>query len=282
MNVQDYLRHPQRNAALVAATLVLISCIANALVVWIDLDRAGRPYSVWLPWILEVTSHAAVAVLIPAVAAFDRRFPLAATTWRQHLPVHVAFSVVFSLAHVILFYWLRKVSFALFYEEQSYYWPNWFAEFAYEYLKDFRTYMLALAIIYLYRFVVLRLQGEAGFVPTGETARPDEPTDRFLVKKLGREFLVRVSDIDWIEASGNYVNLHVGARVYPLRGTMASISAKLSANGFARVHRRAIVNLDRIAEMKVFDSGDGEIRLTTDGSVPVSRRFRRELAAQLG
>lgn len=281
VNIQAYLRHPQRNATFVAGSLIAISCVANALVVWADLARAGQPYSVWLPWVLEVTSHVAVAVLIPAVIGFDHRFPLSATSWRRHLPAHMAFSVVFSLAHVAIFYWLRKLAYAVIFPEHRYYWPNWFAEFGYEYLKDFRTYMLILSIVYLYRFTLLRLQGEAGFVAT-DNAPDDAPADRFLIKKLGREFLVRVADIDWIEASGNYVNLHVAGRVYPLRGTMTAIGMKLAASGFARVHRGAIVNLDRVVEMNVFDSGDGEIRLTSDSIVPVSRRYRRELAAHFG
>jgi len=101
--------------------------------------------------------------------------------------------------------------------------------------------------------------------------------DRFLVKKLGREFLVRVADIDWIEASGNYVNLRVGTRAYPLRETMAGIESRLAGAGFMRVHRSAIVNLDRVQEIVPFDTGDGEIRLAGEVRVPVSRRYRKEL-----
>lgn len=78
------------------------------------------------------------------------------------------------------------------------------------------------------------------------------------------------------------MNLHVRGRVYPLRDTMTSISEKLAAQGFQRVHRSAIVNLDQVAEIVAFDSGDGEAKLRTDIRVPVSRRFRKELRERLG
>ncbi len=75
---------------------------------------------------------------------------------------------------------------------------------------------------------------------------------------------------------------HVRGRVYPLRDTMASISERLNPHGFQRVHRSAIVNLDRVAEIVAFDTGDGEARLESDIKVPISRRFKKELRERLG
>jgi len=88
-------------------------------------------------------------------------------------------------------------------------------------------------------------------------------------------------DIDWIESAGNYVNLHAGARVFPLRETMANISGRLATQGFQRVHRSAIVNLERIAEIVPFDTGDGEALLTSDTWAPISRRYRKKLRERL-
>src|SRR5690606_27871546 len=114
-----------------------------------------------------------------------------------------------------------------------------------------------------------------------EDAPPAPVTDRFLVKKLGREFLVRVEDIDWIEAAGNYVTLHVGERLYPLRETMTAIEQKLDGRGFARVHRGAIVNLDRVRDIEPFDTGDARAHLVSGTAVAVSRRYRQTLKARL-
>ena len=114
-----------------------------------------------------------------------------------------------------------------------------------------------------------------------EETEPVPVVDRFLIKKLGREFLIRVEDIDWIQSSGNYVTLHVGTRPYLLRETMAGIGDRLSQQGFQRVHRSAIVNLDRVVEIVPFETGDGEARLRSDAIVPVSRRYRKELRERL-
>lgn len=229
----------------------------------------------------EGSSTLLTAALLPVMLAFDRRFPLELTRPWPALPAHLLFTLPYSLVHVAGMYWLRQAGHAL--AGDDYHWANWWGEFGYEYLKDFRSYFSLLALLYLYRFVLLRLQGQAAFVAEGQEEAPQVATaDRFLVKKLGREFLVRVEEIDWLEAAGNYVNLHVGSRIYPLRETMTAIEARLEGRGFARVHRSAIVNLDRVQEIVPFDSGDGEARLAGSVRIPVSRRYRKALREQLG
>jgi two-component system LytT family response regulator len=63
---------------------------------------------------------------------------------------------------------------------------------------------------------------------------------------------------------------------------MAGISERLAEQGFQRVHRSAIVNLDRVVEIVPFETGEGEARLASDVRVPVSRRYRKELRDKLG
>lgn len=258
----------------------LVGFSANIAVEMIDNDRLALDVPLVVPVIAEGTSHVAMLLCIPLILWFDRYFTLSGERWLRNAIAHVAFSVVFSLAHVAMMYWMRVGLYRLGGDGARYHWDNWWGEFGYEYLKDFRTYILILVLIYLYRFVLRRLQGEAGFLAENDTSAATN-SDRFLVKKLGREFLVRIDEIDWIESAGNYVNLHVGNRVYPLRETMMRIDERLVPLGFQRVHRSAIVNLDRIAEIKAYDSGDGEARLRTDVTVPVSRRFRQELRERL-
>lgn len=69
-------------------------------------------------------------------------------------------------------YWMRVGLFALVRPRSRYVWHNWIGEFGYEYLKDFRSYMLIVVLIYLYRFVRRRLQGEAGFLAEDDTVVP--------------------------------------------------------------------------------------------------------------
>jgi len=281
MTLQSYLARRRYWEIALAAAIVIVSLLANIGVVWMDLAGAAAATPLQTALILEITSHVGMALTIPLIIWFDHRFPISASTWRSSLLAHAGFSVVVSLLHVVVMYWTRTASYALM--DMTYLWANWPQQFFYEYLKDFRSYLLIIALLYLYRFVILRLQGEAGFVSEGKDDSHQQPvTDRFLIKKLGREFLVRLHDIDWIESSGNYVNLHVGNRVYPLRDTMTNINERLAGHGFQRVHRSAIVNLDRVAEIVAFDTGDGEARLHSDAMVPVSRRFRKELRERLG
>ena len=252
----------------------LVVLVTNVAVVWIDHARAQSTTEAWEPMVWEGTSLALQALLIPLVLWFDHRFPIGLASWRRSIPAHAAFSLVFSLLHVAGMYWARVGIYQLVRHEHSYHWANWWANFGYEYLKDFRSYMMLLAIIYLYRFILRRLQGEAGYLSDGDGSAPDDTiSDRFLIKKLGQEFLVRVQDIDWIEANGNYVNLHVESRVYPLRETMTGIAQRLQPMGFQRVHRSAVINLDRVAEIIAYDTGDGEARLRSDARVPVSSRY---------
>lgn len=264
--------------------VVLISFGANLGVELIDRGRAGVGVGVdgTGPLVLEITSHIAMALCIPLVLWFDHYFPIRVATWRRSFTSHFAFSFVFSFVHVFLMYWSRVAVFGAIETARPYQWDSWPVEFGYEYLKDFRTYLMILALTYLYRFILRRLQGEAGFLTEDADENPGAGvSDRFLVKKLGREFLVRVDEIDWIESCGNYVNLHVDDRVYPLRETMTRIDLRLVPMGFQRVHRSAIVNLDRVAEIVAYDTGDGQVKLHTEVVVPISRRFRQELRDRL-
>ena len=85
---------------------------------------------------------------------------------------------------------------------------------------------------------------------------------RLVVRTGGRIFFVNVAEIDWIEAAGNYVNLHVGAASHLLRDTMKHLEAQLAGARFARLHRSAMVNLDRIRELQQTADGDWEVVLT--------------------
>jgi hypothetical protein len=281
MKIEQYLAN-RRNWEFAFVLLMLsVSFAATLGIELIERARYGGDFDLTIPLILETTSHIAIALVIPLLLLFERLVPIRAASWLRGLAAHAVFSVIFSITHVVLMYWARIFAFAAI-TGSTYRWSNWLGEFGYEYLKDFRTYFLILALVNLYRFVIRRLQGEAGFL----CEEKDEKTvtglsDRFLVKKFGREFLVRIDEIDWIESCGNYVNIHVGDRIYPLRETMTRIDDRLVKVGFQRVHRSAIVNLDRVTEIIAFDTGDGQAKLQTDALVPISRRYRQELRERL-
>lgn len=284
MTLEAYLRHRRAFEVGLWAAMFGVNFVSNTIVVWLDFEKMGLDVPRWEPVVWEATSAVVLASLIPVLLAFDRRFPIErGQAWRG-LVAHGLFTVPWSLMHVAGMVLLRTLIYYLV-AGARYRYPDLPMELVYEYLKDFRAYTSFLVLVYLYRFVLRRLQGEAQFLAEGveDPASVQQPvTDRFLVKKLGREFLVRVRDVDWVEASGNYVNLHVGTRVYPLRETMAGLEERLGEAPFMRVHRSAIINLDRVEEIVAFDTGDGEARLAGDRRVPVSRRYRKELRDRLG
>jgi two-component system LytT family response regulator len=83
--------------------------------------------------------------------------------------------------------------------------------------------------------------------------------------------LLDVGEIDWIEASRNRVRLHAGKAVYELRETMAALESRLSPRRFVRVHRSAIVNIDRIKAIHPWFNGYHMIVLTTGKELRMSR-----------
>ncbi len=280
MNLQTYLRQRRKFEITLWALFFIVQFAANVTVVLLDINRVALDFEPWQVMVWEGSSIAMQALLLPAVVAFNRRFPLEMGRLGRGLLAHALFTIPFSLIHVVGMVGLRHLAYQ--WVGGQYDFGHWPTELFYEYLKDFRAYAGYIALIYLYRFVLVRLQGEARFLAEEQKEQSPQPvTDRFLVKKLGREFLVRVTDIDWIEASGNYVNLHVGQRLYPLRETMTGIEQRLAGRGFERVHRSAIVNLDRVTEIVPFDTGDAEARLSSGDKVSVSRRYRSQLRERL-
>lgn len=107
------------------------------------------------------------------------------------------------------------------------------------------------------------------------------PLDRLLVKEEGRMYFVPVTDIDWIEAFGNYARLHTGPRTHLIRETMATLERALDTRRFARIHRSTIVNLDRIRQMDLWGSGDYMVRLADGTQLKLSRWYRDRLEARM-
>jgi two-component system LytT family response regulator len=106
--------------------------------------------------------------------------------------------------------------------------------------------------------------------------------DRFVVKSGGRIFFVRTGDIDWIEAAGNYVKLHVGNDSYLIRETMNSIEAKLSPDMFVRVHRCHIVNIEQVRELQPWFNGEYVVFLKNGTRLTLSRGYRERLQERIG
>ena len=106
--------------------------------------------------------------------------------------------------------------------------------------------------------------------------------DRIVVKNAGRLFFLRADEIDWVESSGNYVNLHVGHEAHLLRETMAGIEERLDPTHFIRIHRTAIVKIDQIRELHPLFHGEYEVVLRDGTRLTLSRGYRDRLQSLLG
>jgi two-component system, LytTR family, response regulator len=118
---------------------------------------------------------------------------------------------------------------------------------------------------------------------TTRQSRSQEPgyLTRLMIKLSNRVILLNVSDIDWIEADGNYAKLHVGRKSHMLREKMHDLEARLDPQKFVRVHRSIIVNLDRIKELYPHFNGDYIIILADGTQLKLSRSRREHLEARL-
>ncbi|MEM7054645.1 MAG: LytTR family DNA-binding domain-containing protein [Pseudomonadota bacterium] len=258
--------------------LYSINAVANSVVQVMNYRRNDIAIDSWQPAVWESSSAIVLLVLVPVVVWFTRKVPPSWNGWRRYLMLHLAGSIVYSLLHVVFMVGLRHLTYA--FTDANYDFGHWGRELLYEYLKDVRSYAGVVLTVEGYRFIVRRLQGEARWLDRAENepepARP-EPPERFLVKMLGREFLVLAAQIEWAQAAGNYVNLQVNRREYPLRSTMKSLLDRLDPNQFQRVHRSYIVNLDQVAEIEPLETGDARVTMKSGTQLPCSRRYRGAL-----
>ena len=262
--------------------LTVVNAVANSYTVVTDIRKNDLPYATWEPVVWEWSSGIMWLALAWPVVWFSRRFPIHWDNWQRQLPWHVLASVAVSLIHVLGMVGLRTLAYAS--QGQPYEFGDWPRELFYEYVTDARTYVGMVVLISFYRLLLRRLQGEASLLAEPDEGQPVEPLDRperFLVRKLGRDFLVAAADIEWLQASGNYVNLRVRGHDYPLRSTIAGIESRLDPRLFTRVHRSYIVNLGQVASIEPLDAGEARLHLLDGTIIPCSRRYRQALRERI-
>ncbi len=104
-----------------------------------------------------------------------------------------------------------------------------------------------------------------------------EYPQRLVLKTAGRVYFIKTSDIDWIEAAGNYVKLHIGKDAHLLRETMNNTEAKLDPEKFLRIHRSSLVNIDSIKELNPLFNGDYLVILQDKTELTLSRNYHDRL-----
>ncbi len=120
------------------------------------------------------------------------------------------------------------------------------------------------------RAVVLDLSHEDGSQREGRSEQPL----RMLVREGRRTRFITLADVDWFEADGNYIRLRAGEHVYRTRGTISAIEKALDPRQFVRIHRRMVINMDRVRELSPLPGGDGLLTLGDGTTVRLSRTYR--------
>ena len=313
-----YLRRRRWVERALWSALLLGSALANTITTNLDIRRAGLRFDTWEPAVWEFSSAFVWMVLIPWIVRAADTKPLRWGVLRRHLPWHVLFALMTSLAHVLGMVALRKLAYAT--QDAVYDFGNWPLELFYEALKDVRSYAFILVIAGAYRLFVWRWQGEASLLaeppqppqppepapaprppeaslpasslPASSTPeRRDAPAEvspalpalpeRLLVKKLGKEFLLPIDEIEWVQACGNYVNLRRQQHDYPLRSSLGAFEQRLDPAAFVRVHRGYLVRLSLIDAIEPTEAGDAHLRLRDGSRVPCSRTYLERLRQRL-
>jgi two-component system LytT family response regulator len=110
-------------------------------------------------------------------------------------------------------------------------------------------------------------------------AAPANPCESIVVTTSRGTTVLRVQEIDWIESSDNYARLWIGSRNYLLREPLNVLEQRVRQHGFIRAHRRALVRLDGVRELKWSSEGGLVTVLDSGAKIPISRRRRTAFAA---
>jgi hypothetical protein len=258
--------------------LFLLSIATRTYVGVSDEARHGHVIGIGRPLVDEITSHLVVAALLPGLYWLHRRWPIAE---RYNLAIHVVAVVPFSILHTsgmaaLRLLWFNGIV------GVPYSFPLTAERLQYEFAKDLVTYLMLTTGVVALNFLLQRKPASPEPAAASPSPASPEPrsVERFAVRQRGgSEIVVEVADIDWIEASGNYAILHVGAETFEIRSSLAKLESELDSKRFVRVHKSHVVNIARVAEVIPWVGGDWRIRLRDGAEVNLSRRYRQRFEA---
>ena len=107
-----------------------------------------------------------------------------------------------------------------------------------------------------------------------------DPLTRLVVRSRDAFVILRTDEIDWIEAAANYVDVHARGRSFLMRATISGLEQRLDPKKFARIHRSAIVNIDRVAEVRSDAHGDFDVTLAGGKVLRMTRNYSERLLAR--
>ena len=250
----------------VVAAVLVVLLYFNALNVADEHARDGHPLGLWEPLVWEGTSGVYFLAVSPLVTALTRRFWPTRGPWVRKIAIHGIAAVLMSLAHVVT---IGAARWSIYRLVGGYYDPlgplgNW----PYEFRKDVLVYATIVGIYVVWRTLRARAQ------PAGAGA-----PDVLEVRDGARRHFVALSDVLWIEAAGNYVELHRSGAGLLHRASLSEMERRLQSAGFVRIHRSRLVRRDEVAAVESKPTGDFVVRLRDGRELAGSRRYRRPLLA---
>jgi hypothetical protein len=251
--------------AVVAAVLVVVLYF-NALNVADERARDGHPIRLWEPMVWEATSGLYFLAASPLVTAITRRFWPTRAPWGRKILAHAAAAVTVSLGHVLAIGVARWAIYRMVGESYAPLSP--LGDWPYEFRKDVLVYAAIVAVYTMWR----SLRGRAQPAP-GARAEVLE------VRDGARRHFVPLADVVWVEAAGNYVELHRGGSGLLHRASLAEMERRLQTAGFVRIHRSRLVRREAVAAVESKPTGDFVVRLRDGHELAGSRRYRRPLLA---
>lgn len=254
------------NLRLAAAIVLGWSAVALLLSIqgWLTSANAGRAQAWWPSLGYSFAIFSVWAVLTGPVLESVRRIETSALRLPARMALYAAGLLAVAALHVALFV--------------AIYWPVYndggrLTRWA----MGERMFVRNLGTNALFYAALLGLGLRMARRPT--PARP--ATEALRARSRGAVRLVPLADVDWIGAAGNYAEAHTGQGTVLLDESLGSLAERLPADGFARIHRGAIVRLDRIAQVKSLGRGDAEVALRCGATLRLSRRYRPALSAWL-
>ena len=130
--------------------------------------------------------------------------------------------------------------------------------------------------------IVQRVRQVAADLKVAISPSKGSAVDRLPIKINGRIMVIRVADIDWIEADGDYVSVHVGNKTWLMRDTIAAVELRLALSGFVRIHRSTLVNAERVKELQPQDKGEYTVVLHDGTELKLTRHYRTSVERLVG
>ncbi|MYN26736.1 LytTR family DNA-binding domain-containing protein [Duganella levis] len=224
--------------------------------------------------------HEALRILVAAmlgttvtsvIQILVERFPLHGPHRASHFLIHAAAAAGLALTLILASCFLAAWVFA------GKWLPSW-DEMWDQLMGNFTLLMFALAAL----TALVQRRATPTPAPSDTPAPAIDVTSALThveIKRRGQVISLALSEVDWIEAQGNYVALHVGAEQHLVRDTLSRFADKLDAGKFLRIHRSMVVALDRITAVEALANGDSLLHLAHGDPLRASRTYAAAIKA---